>query len=188
MTSFLFGWFDTRWIKHGLKVWYKSQTYYVRKHVINTISYRMVNSVCLPCLQDAYYKTLKKTEPTYLKNWKELMKSYLKIEKTSSEDKNRVKQFNDVWRHIYEALWDFKNKQARQAMARLEREQDIIYCCLFVWVGGWVYVMGGDGWGTQSLCRMKDWTLEITYTANYVIMKSCWLQTVSKIPWWKTWF
>ena len=39
-----------------------------------------------------------------LKNWKELMKYYLTIENTLSEDNNKKKQLNEVWKHIYEAL------------------------------------------------------------------------------------
>ena len=49
-------------------------------------------------------KYWKDAEAPTLKNWKELMKYYLTIENTLSEDNNKTKQFNEVWKHIYEAL------------------------------------------------------------------------------------
>lgn len=49
-------------------------------------------------------KHWKKTEAPSLYAWKGLMRYYLTIEKTLAEDNNKVKQFDDVWKHIHEVL------------------------------------------------------------------------------------
>ena len=46
----------------------------------------------------------KNNEAPSVDKWKIIMKYYLSIEKTLSEDKNKQMQFDSVWRHIFEAL------------------------------------------------------------------------------------
>lgn len=48
-------------------------------------------------------KHWRQTQAPSLNSWKGLMRYYLTIEKTLANDNNKVKQFNDVWKHIYEA-------------------------------------------------------------------------------------
>lgn len=67
------------------------------------------NMRCPIIFSSLVYKKLilhnwKKTEAPSLENWKNLMKYYLKIERTMSEDSNKEKQFDNVWTTLYEAL------------------------------------------------------------------------------------
>ena len=55
-------------------------------------------------LKKVILQNWKNKKPPSFEKWRGLMKYYLNIERTMSEDSNKNKQFDSVWKNIFEAL------------------------------------------------------------------------------------
>lgn len=65
--------------------------------------HQVINTQMLVC-KKLTLKHWRKMQAPSLNTWKGLMRYYLTIEKTLANDNNKVEQFNDVQKQIYEAL------------------------------------------------------------------------------------